>query len=256
MKYFSKTGLNKGTIIFIHGNSLSSLCFNDIVNSESVPYTKIAVDLPGHGTNLEGFDEEDFSVKSYKKQLISFINKIDQDILLVGNSMGGHLAIEISDSIKRLKGIVICGTPPIKKPINFEEAFLPLPALQTFFVENPSDSEIEDVAKLTVFNPENAQQIITDFKRSNPKVRKAAATDLAANNWLDQFQLFTTLNIAKYIIIGKNDPIVNPNYLEEVLDQCDGDCEMLYFNDCGHYPSIEKPEEFNQAIKYIAQKIF
>ncbi len=39
------------------------------------------------------------------------------------------------------KGLVIFGTPPIKKPVNIEEAFLPVPELQTYLSENPSQTE-------------------------------------------------------------------------------------------------------------------
>jgi len=256
MKHTIIIGKDKGTIVFIHGNSSSSNVFKTVLQSKSINQTKITIDLPGHGNNLENTKAHDFSVKSYSKSLISILDKIDDDILLVGNSFGGHLAIEISTSLKRLKGILIFGTPPIKKPINFQEAFLPAPELQTFFIENPLDSEIEQAANILVFNKENAVKITTEFKKTDPKVRKAAATDLANNSWSDQFQIFTNLNIPKFIIAGKNDPIVNRQYLENVKNQCNGSCEILYFDDCGHYPSIEKPEEFTQAIKHIAHTVF
>jgi pimeloyl-ACP methyl ester carboxylesterase len=257
MRHTKINGTDKGTIVFIHGNSSSSGVFKKVMESNSITTTKIAVDLPGHGANIEGFkNESDFSICNYRDKLVSFINQLDDGIILVGNSLGGHIAIEIATLIPRLKGLVIFGTPPLKKPLNLQEAFLPVPALQTFFTENPSDDEIESSARVAVFEKLNAIEIVKDFKIANPKVRKAIAIDVAENRFLDQYKIFTNLKIPKYIIAGKQDPSVNPHYLEEVKNSCNGNCELLKFDECGHYPSLEKPKEFTIAIKQIVHKIF
>jgi pimeloyl-ACP methyl ester carboxylesterase len=257
MKHTITKGKGKGTIVFIHGNSSSSDVFKDIMQSEVITQTKIVVDLPGHGSNLGDFSlDEDFSITSYRTKLISFLKQIDDDILLVGNSLGGHLAIEIAKKVLRLKGLVIFGTPPLKKPANFEEAFLPVAALQTFFTENPSDVEIEETAKVVVFNANHIPNIINNFKQSNPKVRKAIALDAAENKFLDQYKIFTSLTVNKFIIVGRQDPSVNSKYLESIKNDCNKTCELIYFDECGHYASLEKPKEFINEIEIIANNVF
>jgi pimeloyl-ACP methyl ester carboxylesterase len=257
MKHIKINGTDKGTIVFIHGNSSSSGVFKKVMESNSITSTKIAVDLPGHGANIEGFkNESDFSICNYRDKLVSFINQLDDDIILAGNSLGGHIAIEIATLIPRLKGLVIFGTPPLKKPLNLQEAFLPIPALQTFFTENPTDKEIETSAYEAVFKEKDTFKIIEDFKRSNPKVRKAIVADIAESNFLDEFNIFINLKIPKLIIAGKQDPSVNPHYLEEVKNSCNGTCKLVKFDECGHYPSLEKPKEFTIAINQIIHKIF
>ena len=144
MTYKIKKGQVKGTIVFIHGNSSSSFVFDEVLKCKSIPQTKIAVELPGHGINTNlGHEVKDFSIEVYRAKLIDLLSRIDDDVLLVGNSLGGHLVIEVAQEVNRLKGLVIFGTPPLKKPLNLEEAFLPVDALQTFFTENPTDTEIE-----------------------------------------------------------------------------------------------------------------
>jgi pimeloyl-ACP methyl ester carboxylesterase len=257
MKHSVVEGKDKGVIVFIHGNSSSSEVFNEVVKSDIITQTKITVDLPGHGLRLmDDAKDEDFSVTANKINLIAFLNQIDDDILLVGNSLGGHLAIEISNNIEKLKGLIILGTPPLKKPINFEEAFLPVPALQTFFTENPSVLEIVEAANVAVFSKEHAQIIISDFKQANPKVRLAVAIDAAENNFTDEYEIFTCLNVPRFIIAGSHDPSVNPEYLKQVNEACKGACELIDFEDCGHYPSLEKPVEFSETIKRIASEVF
>ena len=256
MQYHKVEGKDKGTLVFIHGNSSSASIFKSILKSEVITSRKIAVDLPGHGSNLNGFTPKDFTCAAYCSELLAFLNSIDDDILLIGNSMGGHLAIEIAPKVKRLKGLVIFGTPPLNKPINFEEAFIPVAALQTFLTENPKAEQIEEAAQVAVFDKENATEIIKDFELANPKVRSVLTADLMNNNFENQKEIFISLDVKKFIIAGRQDPSVNSEYLKQVKNACNNACEIIFFEQCGHYPSLEKPEEFIDAIKSITTQVF
>ncbi|MGM5470477.1 alpha/beta fold hydrolase [Flavobacteriaceae bacterium LMO-SS05] len=113
MKYYTVTVKQQGTIVFVQGNSSSFRVFKEVMNSKTISQTKIAINLPGHGANHDEFlNDEDFSVINYRKKLIQFINAIDDEVLLAGNSLGGHLVIEIAKDIERLKGLVIFTPPP------------------------------------------------------------------------------------------------------------------------------------------------
>jgi pimeloyl-ACP methyl ester carboxylesterase len=248
---------NKGTIVFIHGNSSSSEVFKSSLESNSIPYNKVAINLLGHGNhNNNSTTVEDFSIEAYSKDVLNQLANINDEILLIGNSLGGHIAIEIAPKIKLLKGLVIFGTPPVKKPINFEEAFLPVPALQTFLTEHPTDKEIEMATCTAVHNKDVSHKLVSDFKKANPLVRKAIGIDLMENKLANQFDIFSNLNIPKYIIAGKQDPSVNLNYLHEVKNNCNGNCSIIEFDNCGHYPSIEKPQEFNTTLSEIVKEVF
>lgn len=256
MNYTIK-GKEKGTIFCIHGNSSSAKVFEDLLNSNEILQTKTAVDLLGHGENHpNSLDLNMLSFESHKKYLVKKISEINNDILLIGNSLGGHLAIEIANEIPNLKGLVIMGTPPLRKPINFEEAFLPVPALNTFLTEFPDEKEIIEAFDIAVLNNSEKANMISDFKKANPFARKATAIDLMQNRLLDQYTIFTELLIPKYIIRGDSDISVNSKYLEKVKNACDKSCEIIDIQNCGHYPSIDKPIEFINFIKNIATEVF
>jgi pimeloyl-ACP methyl ester carboxylesterase len=257
MKKIIKIGAKKGTIVFLHGNSSSNKVFESILNSSEIKQTMIAYDLPGHGESVEEHkNHQDFSYRFYKDALIKNINSIQGAVLLVGNSMGGHLAIEISKQIKNLKGLVIFGAPPVKKPINFEEAFMPVEALQTFFTEKPTDEAIEAAVNIAVYNKECITTIVNDFTKANPLVRKGIYDDIFGNNFEDEYTIFTTLEVPKYIIMGDVDPSVNPEYLKSVKNESEDNCTLIPFENCGHYPSLEKPDEFIETMSFITSKVF
>ncbi|WP_303316393.1 alpha/beta hydrolase [Flavivirga abyssicola] len=256
MKYNIVKGKNKGSIVFIHGNSSSSFVFNEVIKSELITQTKIAIDLPGHGKSVDEYEnDEDFFMSSYREKLIKLINTFNDTVFLVGHSLGGHIAIEIAPHINKLKGILIFGTPPLKKPLNLEEAFLFSPELQTFFTENVPKTKIKEAVEVTLFNKYCSSVIIEDFKRTNPKVRKAIAIDISKNSYLNQLKIFTDLPIPKYVIAGAYDPSVNIEYIKEVANKSCS-CELIIFQNCGHYPSLEKPKEFNKTLERITKEVF
>jgi len=222
---------------------------------DDITYNVIKVDLPGHGDNQGFVKEDDFSLDAYRKFLLSKINSIDDEILLFGNSLGGHLGIDIAPSIPNLKGLVLMGTPPVKKPINPEEAWVISTALNTFFTENPTDAEIENAIKEVTFYEDVRRRNIDDFKKSNPLVRKKIAEEVATNNLPDQYSIFIELKIPKFFLVGDSDLTVNRGYLQECTKNAKGICKLIDIKKCGHYPT-DAPKEIGQLMNNIAEKVF
>ena len=243
-----------GIIYCIHGNSSSSRIFDSLKNDKTIKQKVIANDLPGHGKNQYGFEEANFTIESYRKLLLEEINSLDDNILLVGNSLGGHLAIEIANDIKNLKGLVIMGAPPVKQPINFDEAWISIPALNTFFTKNPTENEIQSAFSVAVHNFHKIPDLVDDFTMTNPEVRMIIANDIMQNKLKDEYKLFTTAKFPKYIISGKQDPTVNRKYLQECINNSEN-CKIIDIDDCGHYP-IDCEDEFKEIIKKISKTVF
>lgn len=255
MKHFHKIGKQRGTLILLHGNSSSIDVFSEIFNSSEIENSIITIPLPGHAYS-DNQDHYQFSTANITKSLISFVNDLDEEIFLIGNSFGGHLAIEIASQIKNLKGLMIFGTAPLAKPLNFEEAFLPVEALQTFLTPNPNDDAIAEAVKVAIVNDKLHSKAISDFKATNPDVRVATANDIMNSNWQDQKEIFINLPITKFIVKGIQDPSVNPNYLEKIQQSCLGNCEMITLNNCGHYPTMEQPNKMIRIINKASKKVF
>lgn len=251
-----KTKDKKGVVFCIHANSSSSELFRDFVESDETSFIKIAIDLPGHGLNQkDNYDLKDFSFSSLKKYLLNEISRYDDEIFLVGNSLGGHLAIEIAPKVKNLKGLLITGAPPVKKPLNIQEALMPVSVLNSFFEENVNEEEIEEISKKIVVNSSKHPIVKNDFRKTNPLVRKAIGLDIAEGNLADEFDVFTNLNVPKYIVIGNQDITINKEYLNLVAKES-GQCKVINFPNCGHYPSLDVSQKFTDLINEIAFKVF
>jgi len=239
-----KQGEKSGTIIMLHGSSSSSSVFAPVFES-SISYSLVTIDFFGHG---ESPSNGKYSVSDMKDQILSVIENIDDDILLVGNSLGGHLAIEVAKAIEKLKGLLIFASPPLKKPINAEEAFIAIPEMSTFLTENPSEESIDKALSIAVQNKDVIPLLKEDFLKCDPKVRSVIATEF--EEYADELEILTNLSCHKFIIKGEQDPSVNPIYLEQ--NKTKANYELISLANCGHYPSIEKPKEFIDHLEKIA----
>jgi len=241
------------TIIFLHGNSSSSKIFQATIKSD-LPYKLYSFDLPGHGQSASSHDIDQYSLNNFKRVAIQQINQHKGDVLLVGNSLGGHIAIEIAQQLRQLKGLLIMGTAPLKTPLNFEEAITPNQALSVFLTGSPDDDAITNAINATVYNEKHRELASCEFKKSDPNVRAATSEDLTNGRWGNQYEIFKQLTCPKMIIQGRQEPSVSFQYLSNVADVAKAD--LRYIEECGHYPSLDQPEAFINLLKIFAHKCF
>jgi pimeloyl-ACP methyl ester carboxylesterase len=244
-------GKTPGTTVCIHGNSSSMKVFDHFFKAE-FDYSRLRFDLPGHGDSYRSDDSEMYSYDNYRKTILTLIDEIDDDIVLYGNSLGGHLAMDIAPQVKNLKGLIIAGSPPVRKPLNMEEAWLPFPHLQNMFKEDVPEGTVTEMFSLAVANQEVLPTIVSDFIRADPRNRSAAMAEIVAGNIPDEVEIFQALEVKKYILHGLQDPTPNPEYMRSIM----GDAQMIEIDNCGHYPSIEQPEVFLNIVSGICKEVF
>ena len=123
-------GEKKETLVFLHANSSSSRVFEHFVANHK-RFSTCCIDLPGHGKSDKG-DTASYGIRNMREALVETIqSRVDVPFMLVGNSIGGHLAIEIAEALDHCKAITIFGVSPFKVPLNIEEALKPNPAQQS-----------------------------------------------------------------------------------------------------------------------------
>lgn len=244
---------SKRKVFFIHGISSSVKVFKPYFDNSSITHELIAIDLPGHG---ESFHSKDYYINSYRN-IVSDLIEPDDDVILVGNSLGGHLAMEIAENNYAIKGLVIMGAPPVEYPINIEEAFLPNDIIQYYFKADVGYSELDNALLKAVHNTNIIKTLRDDFLLCDPSVRTIIGKELLENQSLnDEAKIFKGLKIPRLIIHGDNDPTTNLEYLHKVKRESYGDVAIEVVENCGHYPSLEQPGRFESLINNFANQVF
>lgn len=250
---FNQKGKGETTLLFIHGNSSSLTSYVHQFDSQLKDIFLLhAVDLPGHGHSPKADDINTYSIPGYANALLEHIDQIKlKNIVLVGWSLGGHIALEMVAKSDQFKGLVIFGTPPLGTPPAMEQAFLENEAVNIGF--NKDVDEVAALAYATSFFKANSSidvsQFVEDIMKTDGDARANLVPSMSSIGYEDEVKIVSNLAIPTMIIHGKQEQLVNGEYLESLTIPSLFDAEIKYIDDAGHAPQFETPEIFNSLLK-------
>ncbi len=184
--------------------------------------------------------------------LEKFVNKfIDtmgyQNIHLLGNSLGGHVAlVHVLKHPEKIKSLILTGSSGL-----FESA------MGDTYPKRGDYEYIKNKTELTFYDPAIATKQLVDevyeITNNRKKVIKiiALAKSAIRNNLgeeLSQIQLPTLL------IWGNNDT-VTPPFVAHEFNKLIKNSELEFIDKCGHAPMMEVPDEFNKILEKFLTKL-
>jgi pimeloyl-ACP methyl ester carboxylesterase len=249
------------TLLFIHGNSLRSELFKQQVTGLAFnQFRVIAPDFPGHGRSGRSQNPEvDYSVLGYIDMLKQLVLELKlKNIVLVGHSLGGHIAIHLQSELKKAQvkvcGIAIMGTPPLTLPPKMEQAFLPNPAMALVFKPNLSDDEIFEVANAFIHHDSAfSEDVKKTIASADPMVRPSIGMSIATQIQESEVDILNNSEIPIAVIHGENDSLVNANYINSLGLRLWQD--KIHTINAGHIPFLEQPSQFNSILQRFIQSI-
>ncbi len=84
-----------GTVVYVHGLGGSSTNWTDLAGALSSRWHGLAVDLPGFGRS-EPLPSRDYSLAAHARTVAAFLGTLDGPVHLVGNSLGGAVALSVA----------------------------------------------------------------------------------------------------------------------------------------------------------------
>ncbi len=240
-------------VVLIHGNSHSSKSFyNQLEGPIGKNLHLIAIDLPGHGESLPSNDPKNvYGLPGYARVIHGILNQLKiSNPVLVGHSLGGHVALELSKMVSNVKGILIFGTPPLGKPPALQQAFNDTEGSSLLSKRRLTEDQIKLVASTMM--KEGAvvpQYILDDIKNTDPKARSIMTSSIAGNAFYDEIDIVSSLNIPLAIIHGAHDRSVNLNYIKKLPIPSLWKGKIQIIENAGHSPQHETPEQFNKILE-------
>lgn len=181
------------------------------------------------------------NVAAFAKYIKKFIDyKGYNEVILLGNSLGGHIALLTAKLFpNKIKALIITGSSGLYEsamgesyPRRGDYDFIKKKAEDVFYDPAVATKEIVDEVFETV-NDRN--KLIRTLAISKSAIRHNMAKDLPK------------MNIPTCIIWGKQDNVTPPDVAID-FDRLLPDSDLFWIDKCGHAAMMEHPDEFNRIM--------
>ncbi len=231
------------TLLLLHGLFGALSNFKDLVEYFRTQYKVVVPILP-----LFDLDIFHTSVGGLEKYVQKFVEARGyQHIHLLGNSLGGHVAlVHILKHPEKIKSLILTGSSGL-----FENG------MGDSYPKRGDYEYIKKKTQLTFYDPETATKELVDevFEITNNRIKVikiiALAKSAIRNNLgeeLNQIKQPTCL------IWGNNDTITPP-FVGKEFNRLIPNSELHFVDKCGHAPMMEVPEEFNKVLEGFLHKL-
>lgn len=242
------------TLIFVHGNSLSSQYWQPQFNSDLSRYFNLlALDLPGHGQSAPASDPaSSYSFTAYGQLILDLLEQQKVvSFVLIGHSLGGHIALELLPFLSDLtcRGVVALGTPPLQKPWDQGQPFLPNPHAMFLFQAEAPDEALEALSTAMVRPGGTPWPLVPQtYRQTDPLARTTFIQNTLTGQYQDEVALIRSAFVPVLLMYGEDEQIVNPAYYQS-LQLSDELCTLISIPKAGHLASYENAEYFNDLLK-------
>jgi pimeloyl-ACP methyl ester carboxylesterase len=239
-------------VILVHGNSASSGTWEGVLAGPvGQRYRCLAPDLPGHGRSAPAADPDGYTLPGYAALVAGFADAAGApDAVIVGWSLGGHIAIEASPGLPGAAGYVIFGTPPVSGPAQLAEGFLPNPAMSVAFTAEISEADARAfaAASLAPGSARPVDDIVADILATDGAARAGLYASIGAGKFADEVGLIRGLTVPVAVLQGEAEQLVNPDYLAglDIPAMWRGAVQVI--PGAGHSPHLETPEAFTALL--------
>jgi len=238
-------------VILIHGNSASSRAFARQFDSPLGKKRRlIAIDLPGHGQSADAADVHHYGIAAYGRLIVYVLKQLGYDhVVLVGWSLGGHAVLEASTNLLNAAGFCIFGTPPLRFPPTIDDAFLKNPAMKYTFARTLTKDEAAEYVAAG-FKPgakDIAPSFVQDALRTDGRAR-AELENRNAEPFQDEVEIVASLKKPLAVFHGAHEQLVNGDYFKTLTMPTLWRGAIQIFEDSGHTPQWEQPEQFNALL--------
>ena len=183
------------------------------------------------------------NVATFSKFVFEFIqHKSLKDVVLLGNSLGGHVALLFArDYPELVSGLIITGSSGLYEksmigdgyPKRSNYDYIKTKTEEVFYDPKIATKEIVD----DVFASVNDRgKLVKTLSLAKSAIRHNMAKDLP------------NMNTKTLIIWGKQDSVTPPNVAED-FNSLLPNSDLYWIDKCGHAPMMEHPNEFNKIME-------
>jgi pimeloyl-ACP methyl ester carboxylesterase len=244
---YSVQGKGDTALVFVHCWGCDRTYWDNQVAEFSKNYRVVTIDLPGHGQSGQG--RKSWTIPSYGEDVKTVVTKLDlKRVVLIGSSMGGPISLEAARAMPdRVVAVV-----PVDSLLNVEQKITP-EQLDQVVTQMQADykASVTGLTNQFFFSPSTPaavkDRVLKDSTSRPPEVAIAILKGILS---YDAGPVFRETKVPIYAINGDRAPTsfeVNRKYAPQF--------DATIIKGSGHYPMLENPAAFNQALAEVLKKL-
>ncbi|MBN2469699.1 MAG: alpha/beta hydrolase [Anaerolineae bacterium] len=237
-------------VLLLHGWLGSWALWRDTIEVLGKDFKTYSLDFWGFGSSSPTDDSFSFSVPNFVELVNQFMDRLGiRKAPLIGHSMGGTVSLGMATRYpERVVKVGVVGSPIDGKSLNLLLKASGYQAVaRTFFISPPAVKLFlrgyayfmaNDGARMSQMITEDFSQVtMNSFFESIGTLRE---TDLRPR--------LSEISIPTLGIYGRKDIIVNPNQ-HGVLQRGVSHAETHMFQNSGHFPMLDEPDQFHKTVQ-------
>ena len=245
-------------VLLIHGNSACKEVFRNQLQGEiGGKYRMIAMDLPGHGASSDAFEpQRTYTMPGYADATCELIAELGIDrVVVLGWSLGGHVALEMLPRCPGLAGLMIVGTPPVGiGPEAVMAGFNPSPYAA---LPGKADLTLEEIEILVraVYGEPVDPAMRQAMVRTDGRARAVMFAGLFGGEVSDQRALAEQSSVPIAIVNGAEDPLVNLDYVSGLSYGSLWEEHCFVLRGAAHAPFLQVAGAFNGTLERFLDSV-
>lgn len=244
-------------VVLLHGLGATKASFLPTLGALAPRHRVIAIDLPGFGDSVKPISAA-YDPAFFAKSVVALLDGLGYDrAALVGNSMGGRVAIEVGLRYPERASALALLAPSLAWLRDRPWApLLRLVPPQLGLVQPAPRAVVEAIARRAIPGGGDGWTAagVDEFLRSYLEPRGRAAFYAAARNIVLEephgkhgfWTRLPDLSVPSLFVWGRRDPLVPLAFAKHVRRVLPA-AEHLELN-CGHVPQLERPQVTHEAI--------
>ncbi len=223
-------------LLLLHGLFGALSNWEGVVNRFSQNFRVVIPMLPIYEMPIKEAGLE--GLRKFVEDFVAF--KTLRDMIIMGNSLGGHIALLYTlNNADKVKKLILTGSSGL-----FEDS------MGGSYPKRGNYDYIRERVAYTFYDPNVATKDLVDevfeTTRSIPKCMRIVAIAKSAqrNNMAEEIPKITTPTL---LVWGLNDTITPPIVAHE-FNRLIPNSQLKFIDKCSHAPMMEHPEKFNELL--------
>ena len=245
-------------VLLVHGLASSMItwyCNIDVIADAG--FNAIAIDLPGYGGSGLA-DHLGYSPESASRFLVQFADELGiEHFSVVGNSAGGLVAgVTALEHPERVEKVCLAGSAGLGKRISWPLRLISIPLVGELIYKPQMISKEALIKRIFHRPPEFLEDLLPEMVRvrclpHGPQVMlQSVRSGVNMLGLRPEHQILNRLGEleASLLAVWGEEDLVIPPISEDDIRRVAPGSTVHVLPECGHWPQMEKPEEFNRIL--------